>query len=335
MGVQNKQGKNLPYQEVTFVTHSDINYASKVIALLQSMQGWKFHYKIDVFCHDEETAAAVNYFGFPGVVTHRIQELVEAFPELLQARRTRSQKEYLFCITPFLIRFIENIGDSKTAIYIDADIFFFDDPAHTLSAFTKDDIVSIVPHRFSKANLHLEIFGKYNVGWIAFKCVRGGNPILEWWMARCIESTSTKKDNKLIYGDQKYLDQFPKIDSNVRIINEISHNVAPWNLGEYVLSSPKTFPTYYHFSGFTKYGKVIILNLLNYKVSRKNKSWPFIHHLYNTYACTLNEIELKLSQAGYFNNAPKDLHLLWKSLKTGDFMIRRCKIGITWKTNLR
>ena len=39
------------------------------------------------------------------------------------------------------------------------------------------------------------------------------------------------KGNK--YGDQKYLDQFPKLFKNVHIIKNEACGLAPWNISEY------------------------------------------------------------------------------------------------------
>lgn len=306
------------HNEVIFVTHANINYASRVIALIQSMQGWSSNYKTLVFCHDFETIRAISHFKFPAVELLHLGELEAVFPELSLARKNRSEREYFFCLTPFILRFLENHRRHRFLVYIDADLYFFSDPIATLNSISKSHLVTIVPHRFSKENIHLEQFGKYNVGWMAFQSMKQGNPVLKWWMQRCLESTSTVKDSKYVYGDQKYLDQFILISPLVGIDENINHNVGPWNVKEFISKSSNIAPTYYHFSGFKKFGFLIIMNLRNYGVVEithvKEK-------IYSPYARVISEIERELRENGLIGKSRYEISLIWRSIQKKDFFL--------------
>ena len=57
------------------------------------------------------------------------------------------------------------------------------------------------------------IYGKFNAGFVSFKCDYFGKKYSEWWKNKCIKSCKfdVTKRNK-IFTDQGYLDFFDKLN---------------------------------------------------------------------------------------------------------------------------
>jgi hypothetical protein len=295
------------YQDVVFVTHADRHFTSRAIALIKSLMAWNIEFQIIVVCHDNIIEKAIRDLKIIGVETVLIQSLESIFPELLIAQSNRTRKEYFFCLTPFVIEYANRRYRRNVTVYLDADIYFFDNPMSTIRIISKRNSVTIVPHRFSDKNSELVRFGIYNVGWIAFTFKSRRNEVLEWWMKKCLESTSISKSQSSVYGDQKYLEDFGQISDEVGVDCLPSHNVAPWNVEEFLKANPDTLPTYYHFSGLRKTSLFFTSILVNYHVD--NRAW--IHrNIYKPYLRSILKIEKRLKLRGV---AVKN-ELTWKSI---------------------
>jgi hypothetical protein len=99
--------------------------------------------------------------------------------------------------------------------------------------------VLITPHRFEDTPRGKElerIAGKYCVEFNTFKNDRQGRQALEWWTAKCLEWCSYTKSGEGL-GDQKYLEEFPKLFDGVWENDHFGAGVAPWNLNLYTLAS--------------------------------------------------------------------------------------------------
>ncbi len=276
-------------QKVTFVTHADKNYACKLIALLDSLAPRVDDSIILVICHDEVTYEAVSKLEYANLIIRRLSDLETEFEELKTARDNRPHLEYLFCLTPFLVKYAMNITTAEYMIYVDSDIYFFGDPKTTYQNLDNSNSVYITPHRFTENNKSKEIYGKYNVGWIAFESTHKENRALNWWAEKCLESTSIEK-NKDVFGDQKYLDCIHEIDPRIGVCEYEGDNLAPWNYTDDINSSLKNGINYFHFSGLKIYNRFAILGNTGYtqRVSKKLRK-----EIYHPYISKLLEVEKK------------------------------------------
>ena len=307
--------KTLVSEDFTFVTHADYKYASRLIALIESLIINKLEFNLLIVCHDETVKQAIENLKLRNIETVLLRIVEKEFPQLLVAKHNRSHKEYIFCLTPFVIEFTNRKYRRRFTIYLDADLYFFSDPNSAISSISQDNLVTMVPHRFSKENQHLEFFGTYNVGWIAFKYEARKNDIVEWWMARCLESTSISKSHEEIYGDQKYLDKFDTISQRIGVDQGVSHNVAPWNVKNFIEKNPRALPVYYHFSGFQRNRFFYLTNLSNYGVS--DALW--IHkNIYKPYIQTISKIDKLLKKQGITIKNESNLKAILKAMLKKD-----------------
>lgn len=266
-----------------FIT--DINYLPNTLVLLEQTKERKNY----VLCLDESSLNKIKKLH-PSVKTFTLSDF-NIENEILEKR---DKLEFVFMLKSYLIYKVSNLSDSNDYIvYLDSDMFFFSD-----IAFLENEIdvksVFITPHRFTKENLFKEKYGKYNAGFVAFKNDTEGLKILDWWMKKCTESCSVNFKNNNIYADQKYLDDFCTISKNIKIINNIGINLAPWNVGGKKISIlnnkffvDDTEVIIYHFHGLKKtlFG-FFNSGLRNYKVKKNIK----LLEMYKNYIFSLRRI---------------------------------------------
>jgi hypothetical protein len=150
-------------------------------------------------------------------------------PALLRAKADRPRSEYIFTLTPFLCRdALDRALPDGVAVYLDADTFFFADPSLPLG-WMQDAEIALTEHRFPCATRHLAgTYGRFNVGWLAFRPAQAAIRCLELWAAQCIDSCSMDPATGA-FGDQKYLDVWPEQFPSARVIACPGLNAAPWN----------------------------------------------------------------------------------------------------------
>jgi len=284
--------------DVTVVTHCDSNYLSRAVSLILSLQRNGFMGRIVVFTHDVQAYEKISGLSIRNLKIFLITELELQFPEIVEAKSNRPTIEYYYCITPFLLKYIQVFYPGRLSIYLDADLYFFQ-PISDVVAGMNESTIAITPHRFTDKNRNLEKYGLFNVGLVCFGNGDMANKVLDWWANRCLESTSQEL-SKGIYGDQKYLDRFQEINPEVIILQDSGINAAPWNLNDsgsfdgrvWVESeSGKSDLIFFHFSGLKRFRLLKLLGCMpfRHRPSRKTKEL-----IYRPYLRSLHQIEIKL-----------------------------------------
>ena len=149
--------------------------------------------------------------------------------------------------------------------------------------------IYLTKHNFSYSRQSNIIYGKFNAGFISFRCDYFGKKHAEWWRNKCIEScrVDLTKKNK-IYTDQGYLDSFEKLDKKkVKMLDTSVCNLAPWNINNYKITKKnKIFFSdnkkiiFFHFQYFTIFLRIFCFpGFIIHKI-KKNKN---INDLYRVY----------------------------------------------------
>ncbi|MFM8884905.1 MAG: hypothetical protein ACKOKC_00605 [Chthoniobacterales bacterium] len=163
-----------------------------------------------------------------GMVVVPIFRILEDEPRLAKARPMRSETEFIFTLTPYIVlETLKACRSGEHAVYLDADMMFFSSPADFVKTSDAFD-VSITPHNFSSHMQDQARFGIYNVGWVGFKKTTGGERCANWWAEQCLGWCHDRLENGK-FADQKYLESFDKIASSVQTSNPVGLNCAPWN----------------------------------------------------------------------------------------------------------
>lgn len=219
-----------------YCTYFDIRYLSRGLALYESLRKHAPSFILHVLCFDEmayEYLAAANLEGIHPI---RLGELEKWDPALPAVKSTRSLVEYYFTCAPELVLYVMDcVTDIQDVTYLDADLYFYSDPAPIYDAMESGS-VGIIGHRFRADQAHLEKFGVYNVGFVFFRNDQEGRRCVAWWRDRCLEWCYDRfEDGK--FADQKYLDQWPALFKGVVVIELKGAGVAPWNQARYAFSA--------------------------------------------------------------------------------------------------
>ena len=149
-----------------YCTYFDENYLSRGFALYGSLREHCPAYKLWVLCMDQAVYKILEKLDLPGMHPLSLEVFERDDDPLISARQNRSRIEYYFTCTPSLPLFILNHHPEVDLItYLDADLFFFADPAPLLAEMEGKSI-GIIGHRFPARLRDKERYGIYNVGWL-------------------------------------------------------------------------------------------------------------------------------------------------------------------------
>lgn len=212
-----------------FCTYFDQNYLARGLTLFRSLKVHASPFVLWVLCLDPGTYDYLCHFDHPSLVPIRLEELEANVPALLNAKQNRSRAEYYFTLTPILPLFVLNhFPDVNLVTYLDADLFFYSDPAPIYDELAANSIL-IIEQRFTERHRWMEFSGIYNVGFLSFRNDAHGRECLEWWREQCLAWCYDRVEDGR-YADQKYLDDWPTRFKQVVVLKNKGANLAPWNL---------------------------------------------------------------------------------------------------------
>ena len=215
-----------------FCTYFDRRYLPNALALAGSLRRHCPGFRLWALCLDDASHAALRRLAIPEVAPISLAEFEDGDAALAEAKRNRSTIEYYFTCTPSLPLFVlRHQPEVETITYLDADLFFFSDPAPLFEEIGSS-AVAIIPHRFPAANTRFERYGIFNVGWLTFRRCDAAFACLTWWRERCLEWCFDREEPSR-FADQKYLDDWPQRFESVHVVRHKGANVASWNLANY------------------------------------------------------------------------------------------------------
>jgi len=224
------------YSKTIFCTYFDKNYLLKGLCLLSSFFKYHPQCKFWVLCFDDYTLKIIKKLKIKGVVPIALADFEKDDPQLLVAKKSRSQVEYCWTATPCLPLYIfrRNMEIQKV-VYLDADLFFY---SKIDSAFEElgEKSIFTVEHRFSSGQKYrILTSGRFNVGFQIYRNNQESVACLGRWRKQCLAWCFKQlKEGK--YGDQIYLDDWPKLYPNLVISQNLGIDAAPWNIHQYRLS---------------------------------------------------------------------------------------------------
>ena len=211
-----------------FCTLFDRNYLFRGLALHESLLLHVDDFTLWVLCMDDVAYGVLERMRLPRVELISLAQFENE--GLLHAKETRTAVEYCWTCTPSLpLYLLDHVPDIEIITYLDADLFFFSDPAAAYAEMDGQSI-GIHEHRFSPEDAYqAENAGIYNVAFMVFRNDERARACLEWWRDRCNEWCYFRfEDGKM--GDQKYLDDWPQRFDGVVVLQHPGIGLAPWNL---------------------------------------------------------------------------------------------------------
>ena len=144
-----------------------------------------------------------------------------------------SDKDKLrWSLKPSFLRFLLQKDEISKAIYLDNDLFFFNDYAFLFNHLDKHSFL-LTPHYYARSPEHHQNWleanfraGLFNAGFIGVN--KNAVNTLQWW-AECCLYRCKKSAFRGTFDDQKYLDLIPVMCEDAMILRHQGCNVAEWN----------------------------------------------------------------------------------------------------------
>ncbi|WP_025872185.1 glycosyl transferase [Methylobacillus glycogenes] len=268
-----------------FVTLFDSKFLPQGLCLHESLARHARDFHLWIVCMDKVVHEQLEKLQLPHVSLMRLADFESE--ALLAVKPGRTKGEYCWTITPFTAEWVfAQHPEVARVTYLDADLFFFNDPAILFHEFEQSGKhVMITEHAYAPDYIqHLETSGRFCVQFMVFDRSEASRKVMHWWQDRCVEWCFARmEDGK--FGDQKYLDLWPTIFADdVHILKCVEQTLAPWNV-DYQLQhqSGKFKPVFYHFHAF----RIIKFNLVRlyegYQIAKSSR------YLYDEYLATLQK----------------------------------------------
>lgn len=248
-----------------FCTIADKKFISRVNALNNSLKQYNDDYCLLTLCIDDDMK-----FYDKNIIGLNLSSLINKDKSLFESKNNPPSEEALrvangeykkaqelqftWLLSSYFSDYCLNLNlVENDLLYIDSDIYFFDNWNKIYESITDDIHIGLVEHRMPWTGNS----GKYNVGIIYFKKNTIGLSCSNFWK-NCLMNSNNKYYREYGgCGDQKYLELFPKLFNGVSSLDNFFGHLAPWNLlyHEYtdtqiIWNNQYQNIMYYHFSNF-------------------------------------------------------------------------------------
>lgn len=215
-----------------FVTLFDSGYMSRGLVMYESLVKVLDDFTIYIVAFDNKVYRKLIELQLERAVIISMEQFEDE--KLLKAKRNRTRGEYCWTCSSKAILYILEKYNVEHCTYIDADLYFFSDPTDILAEMTEEESVLITKHKYSDYCDQSKESGKYCVQFVTVKNTYEGLRTLRWWSERCLDWCYNRiEDGK--FGDQKYLEEFPKRFNGIHEMKNEGGGIAPWNISQYTV----------------------------------------------------------------------------------------------------
>lgn len=287
-----------------FCTIADYDFLTRVLALNKSLKNFSSNYTLHLLCLDNKIYDSIND---KNIKLYKIENLLKD-EILFKAKNNPPSREailntnkniekaknlqFIWSLSAYFTWYcLENL-ECEDVLYIDSDIYFFNSLENLYSNLNNVS-VGIVEHRCETSTLN----GKYNVGIVYFKNDINGYKCATWWKNCLLFTDHEFYMSHGTCGDQKYLELFSKLFSNVVVLDKFIGHLAPWNFHEHLYKGKKIIwrgleqdLLYCHFSNFKPdFKNNTYIPAQRHGIIQLNNE--YIKKIYDTYFYTLKEFE--------------------------------------------
>lgn len=206
-----------------FCTVAGNSYLFKVLTLYRSLEAVSNDFMLYVCCIDNDTLAALDRLHLSRCVPVSVDALNDS--ELSSIRSQRSASEFCWTLKSHFLLYLLTEKQLPDAVYLDSDVAFFSNPKRLYDDWGQ---ASVYLCRQRDLDWVEQKYGQYQAGVIGFRNDEQGLAAVRWWRDKCRAWCSASADTGL-YGDQKYLDEIPRLFSSVKVSTHRGIDAAPWN----------------------------------------------------------------------------------------------------------
>ncbi|MEB2308204.1 MAG: hypothetical protein OZ917_02735 [Candidatus Brocadiaceae bacterium] len=252
-----------------FVTLFDSKFLPLGMALHNSLMIHAQPFHLWILCMDALAEEQLKQISLPHVTLISLKEIETQ--DLLEVKSGRTPVEYCWTLTPFTPQAVfDRDPHIERITYLDADIFFFDDPRILLKELDySEKHVLITEHAYAPEYEQSQASGRFCVQFMTFRKTQQATKVMKWWQSRCLEWCFDRVEDGR-FGDQKYLDCWPELFGGaVHIIQQVEKTLAPWNVLFFEKKiGVKLHPVFYHFQTLRIVGPCKIRLYLGYKIGK-------------------------------------------------------------------
>lgn len=250
------------------------------LALYDSLKRHTPRFKLWVLCVDDTSYNLLNNMNLTNVTLVSLENIRNK--KLAKIQQERQIHEFCWTLKAVLLTYLmKKYSNLNSILYMDADLFFFKDVRVIYNEWGGHSIFLTklgLGHRSEQKS------GKYSAGLIGFKRDSTGLKCLSLWRQKCLKWCYDLRQNGR-WGDQKYLDAWPRMFSGVKISQNKGINAGPWNIRKGSIVHAKDNPIYfdnmelvcYHFSGFK------IINETEFELCNRKMLPPKAKSIYSAY----------------------------------------------------
>lgn len=222
-----------------YCTLFNANYLTRGIAMIESLQTHSKNFHLYILAFDTQTEEILKSLQYKQVSIIKLTEFEDK--ELLSIKNSRTLGEYCWTCTPSLIDYCIRTFSLPSCTYIDADLYFYEDP-NSLIDEMQDNSILLTQHNYTPKYNQESTSGIYCVQFMCFKNNEHGLKALQWWREKCLEWCFARHEYGK-FGDQKYLDDWLERFNGVYVPSDPRYALAPWNIQQYA----RLKPIFYHF----------------------------------------------------------------------------------------
>jgi len=214
-------------------TYFDFNFLPRGLALYNSIKKFHSEFKFYVLAFDTETYDYLLKLNDSRIVPISFETYNSYFNTSIDNYEDR--KQYYFSATPNICIYLLNQNpDIDILLYLDADVYLFSSLEPLYNELGESSI-GICPHRLRPIiKILTKNHGIYNVGVNLFRNNTVGKKCLNDWKLECESWYKGKPGYYLNYfSDQIFLDKWPERYSEIKVIQNLGIDVAPWNAANY------------------------------------------------------------------------------------------------------
>jgi hypothetical protein len=281
----------------TIITKSRLYQFLALVLSLKKMREGNFRFY--VLCVDKEAFQLLKKLKWNNVYATLDEEMDE---DILVLKKERRIHEYCWSLKGLWLETIfKKYPEVMRVTFMDSDLYFWDDPERIFKAQSDCSVLLSKEEKYSPkwrasfVKRLTRLTGEYNSGFISFKRDEMGMACLSWWKEKTLEACRIDP-GKGLFGDQRYLNEMPKIFSNICDISTEGVNVGIWNYRKYTFSEKdhqvfiNQIPLiFYHFSGVRIIHRENKVELVHETV----ENTPFVFSIYQN---TLSQIVTMVKQ---------------------------------------
>lgn len=266
----------------------------KGLALYRSLERTSDDFHLFVMALDRDCYDKLRKLALANMTVTLFEDIESS--ELLAVKPTRSKAEYCWTCGPTIILYFLQNYNLESITYVDSDLMFLSDPK-----LIADEVntASVCMTEQGVGEKEASLYGKYCVQYLTFRNDKIGIDALKWWRDACIEWCFQKFEHNR-YGDQKYLDEFPKRWDNIYVIKNLGAGIAPWNMHRYdykedyfIFNNYKYPYVFFHMHGV----KIDYTNNdIHLRISDQSLSKKTIEKFFQPYVVIMKEVLIN-----YFN----------------------------------